>query len=672
VHWNLEVPRQSPEQPNGSSSFFLIQDGGYAPQLACLIGAFRAPIWVGRNRLTNGGMATVGESEGLSVPLDSHRPFAAQSDRGVLPALFDSALDAVMQGDVKNIVPEQIRDNLPGLLVEVRDAMLLPEIVDRTIDGALRDGIRKFLQGSWLGRWIIECFPEEDAVMRWIRRRFRLLIDKRLGTDEELANRALRALLTASGMPRTEVAGRLLGYDKTNGQHRAMLLAMGRDAASGVLHYDARRKCLIADLDLFALAPGYTRQERLMMDFARQLGGELRTSPAWAFLGKPITVHNQGGCPMSEEPLHGVTTPDGEVHGCPGLYVLDGAALCTSVGVNPSATIAAIAERNILSFIEGHGKPNPESWREYDEQRRQAEKWKKTATDRGWKLRPPDPTIAAPVEFKSEPLGVELSEHMQGYWSEGARPRHDAGYEELETRGRPYNFLRVDLRLKIADLTTFLEDPRHRVELTGDIKCWLPDNPRYHGKLRGRLQLFAPVYKPYGIRDEHETRRSAQERLAGSYRTRLIGSERAGSKTDERRMLYRLDLIGTPWILSGYKRMKNDPGLDAWRDTTSLFVRMIERVPQPKKLVTRGGGVVHVDAAGFLFDQIPSITVTGVKDPVTKKEDPARIVWAAATFSSFFFGTLQRIYMPQMGSMLDTLLTPHWAGAQRQPFSRSR
>ena len=46
-----------------------------------------------------------------------------------------------------------------------------------------------------------------------------------------------------------------------------------------------------------------------------------------------------------------MTNADGEVHGCEGLYVMDAAAFPTSVGVNPSATIAAIAEYKIERFI---------------------------------------------------------------------------------------------------------------------------------------------------------------------------------------------------------------------------------------------------------------------------------------------------------------------------------
>ena len=60
-------------------------------------------------------------------------------------------------------------------------------------------------------------------------------------------------------------------------------------------------------------------------------------------LGKFITVHPLGGCPMSDDPDSGVVDDCGKVYGYEGLYVLDGSIVPTALGVNPSKTIAALA-----------------------------------------------------------------------------------------------------------------------------------------------------------------------------------------------------------------------------------------------------------------------------------------------------------------------------------------
>ncbi|MGH9338867.1 MAG: GMC family oxidoreductase N-terminal domain-containing protein [Acidobacteriota bacterium] len=49
-------------------------------------------------------------------------------------------------------------------------------------------------------------------------------------------------------------------------------------------------------------------------------------------------------CSMADNIDHGVVNPDGEVFGCPGLYINDGSVIPSSLGVNPYLTIAANAE----------------------------------------------------------------------------------------------------------------------------------------------------------------------------------------------------------------------------------------------------------------------------------------------------------------------------------------
>lgn len=59
----------------------------------------------------------------------------------------------------------------------------------------------------------------------------------------------------------------------------------------------------------------------------------------------PLTAHFLGGAVIGDDPEHGVIDPYHRVYGYPTLYVVDGAAISANLGVNPSLSIAAQAER---------------------------------------------------------------------------------------------------------------------------------------------------------------------------------------------------------------------------------------------------------------------------------------------------------------------------------------
>ena len=92
---------------------------------------------------------------------------------------------------------------------------------------------------------------------------------------------------------------------------------------------------------------------------ANELAEAAEATPFYALEGGPLnkfmTVHPLGGCPMADDPAHGVVDDAGRVHGYPGLYVLDGSIVPTALGVNPSKTIAALAERGAARLVEDLG-----------------------------------------------------------------------------------------------------------------------------------------------------------------------------------------------------------------------------------------------------------------------------------------------------------------------------
>src|SRR5262249_46010442 len=114
---------------------------------------------------------------------------------------------------------------------------------------------------------------------------------------------------------------------------------------------------LLAYWDLAGNVPFSGTEERLMQDVGGALGGELRLNPDWTSRQRPVTVHCLGGCAMADDKANGVTNPDGKVWGNRGLYGLDGPRIPSSLGLNPSATIAAIAERNVRKALADPASP---------------------------------------------------------------------------------------------------------------------------------------------------------------------------------------------------------------------------------------------------------------------------------------------------------------------------
>jgi cholesterol oxidase len=100
--------------------------------------------------------------------------------------------------------------------------------------------------------------------------------------------------------------------------------------------------------------PGGHEAVRRMADL---IGGD----PGGAFtdlVDIPMTAHFLGGCAIGATPDDGVIDAYHRVHGYPGLSVVDGSAVSANLGVNPSLTITAQAER-AMSMWPNLGEPDP-------------------------------------------------------------------------------------------------------------------------------------------------------------------------------------------------------------------------------------------------------------------------------------------------------------------------
>ncbi|MEV0903896.1 GMC family oxidoreductase [Streptomyces hokutonensis] len=74
-------------------------------------------------------------------------------------------------------------------------------------------------------------------------------------------------------------------------------------------------------------------------------------------MGTPLTAHFLGGCPIGASRETGVIDPYHRLYGHPGISVVDGAAVSANLGVNPSLTITAQAER-AMSYWPNKGEPD--------------------------------------------------------------------------------------------------------------------------------------------------------------------------------------------------------------------------------------------------------------------------------------------------------------------------
>ncbi len=82
-------------------------------------------------------------------------------------------------------------------------------------------------------------------------------------------------------------------------------------------------------------------------------GGNAVVPLTWSVLRNLVTPHPLGGCRMSAASANGVVDHSGAVFGYPGLFVSDGAILPRPIGLNPSKTITALAERSAELMLAG-------------------------------------------------------------------------------------------------------------------------------------------------------------------------------------------------------------------------------------------------------------------------------------------------------------------------------
>jgi choline dehydrogenase-like flavoprotein len=648
--------------------WFMIQDGGYPKWLEPVLGLFRADIWLQRNRIAANregrtvdrdaaardaaAIADLTErtTRALLGLLDARRAYHDPSLARVLASRFglpptDGARSLARGLGIDEVLPPQIRQ----ILEDARGTA-------HSVEDREAEALSKQTTEELVYRLVHIDHHDENAVRGLLEKFFE---PHRLKATREAINqyfleipRDVEEPFTAAILWRRAVSlAKQLLLGQRPDDYAFLMLVMGIDAAPGQLYLDDQQR-LLAYWDLAANARLATMQERLMHDIADALKGEMRLNPDATVRQRPVTVHNLGGCAMSDRPEDGVTDPNGKVWGTRALYVLDGAAVPGSLGANPSATIAAIAERNVRKALEDRNSPIHEPRRvPLDPPLPGGRSLAEIRQELGQTAAVLDP-IAQIRPPSSEPVaqavGLKFTEVMQGFYA-----RQGGGNLSI----------RADLIATIDDLSAFLANPRRPVAVEGTVRLVPAAGQReVEYAARGTLDLLKRVEAATALRalfDEGIERLDRLARLRADARSaRSVEPARKDAEDAMESLLRRLERTShryemeyvldlTPVAAAprldrfvGIKKIYGGPGLAPWTQTTTLYVTLYEG-ERPV-----GSGEMHVHIADLLKTQLPSFQITGAE------HDHVRIAWAFARFFRFFLGTLRQVYLPQL-EMLD-------------------
>ena len=339
--------------------------------------------------------------------------------------------------------------------------------------------------------------------------------------------------------------------------HTQVMLTMAHDDGAGEIRLDDHGRPRVH-------WPGVARQQ-IFADIARR-GEEIARALGATWIENPIsrrllgenlvTVHPLGGCIIGSDRASGVVdhkcrvfdggadSPEA-VHD--GLYVCDGAALPSPVGVNPLLTISAVAERAAIHL----------------------------ARDRGWsfEVQPKaDATVrmAAP-STTPRPSGVRFTERMAGFLGEG-----EDYWEGAETGRKAGSSFEFVFSISVDDVERMLADPSHEAGLFGTVEAPSLSESRLIAS-GGRFNLFS---------DDPDD--PASKRM--EYRATLTDDD------------------GACYEFRGHKVVCDDPGFDLWSDTTTLYIELRRRGTPEASAPLRG--VLRIAVTDFVR-QLATMRPTG-------------------------------------------------------------
>lgn len=204
------------------------------------------------------------------------------------------------------------------------------------------------------------------------------------------------------------------------------------------------------------------------------------------------------------------------------------------------------------------------------------------------------------TDTPSGPSALEFTEEMKGYVTLG-EPDYEPGFAEGKNKG---TFLMFHLTIRLDDVGRFVTDPAHEGSAHGWVECQ---------ELGGKLPVEIGVFNLFVDTDDP---------------ARTL-------------MLYRLffaDGAGHPLTLSGFKDVKDDPGLDVWQDTSTLYTRVLRghvAAEDEKEAELVASGIINI----YMQDFAKQLTTFRVHGPSVH----ARMT-ALTAFGRLFLGKLWELY----------------------------
>lgn len=202
----------------------------------------------------------------------------------------------------------------------------------------------------------------------------------------------------------------------------------------------------------------------------------------------------------------------------------------------------------------------------------------------------------------------EFTEEMKGYLSQRALV-FEEGYRQGKQDG---HFVLCHLTIHTSDLDDFLASEQHACTITGYVEADLIGG--HCSVEQGFFNLFVDT--------------ADQNRRQMRYRLFLTTAE------------------GKKLTLTGVKQIQDNPGLDLWADTTTLFTNLflghIEESQEAKAKIF-AAGIVYIEAADF------AVQLTTFR---TNAPTVAGRIRAFEKFGSFFLGSLWAVYKPKFSTRI--------------------